>query len=404
MTGTTARRILHPAALSAALAMGGAFTAGRLANGASAAAWLAVSAATLLAVVLAVLAGARARATTRRQHALRDAGAALNELLQASDSAFESQRLLIAHGRRVLSGAGVGVLIVAESGDRLEPALDDLVDQTPLHGIRTAGLPARSCLAIRLGHGHTRGAAGSPLAACEICGALEAQIACEPLVSGGEVIGTVLVAHEGRISAGDRAVLRDAAGRAAPILAAQRELAFAQERAVTDALTGLPNRQAADEALRRMVAHAGRSLSPLGVVLLDLDRFRMLNDLHGDGHGDKVLATIGRLLGATVRASDYVARFGGEEFLLVLPDTDRQGCLGVAEKVRRQIERTELVRTGPVTASLGVACLPDDAVDPAQLLRLADRALYMAKAHGRNRVQAADAGGRGRAAGPALDV
>lgn len=150
-----------------------------------------------------------------------------------------------------------------------------------------------------------------------------------------------------------------------------------------------------------MVAHAGRSRSPLGVVLLDLDRFHVLNDLHGHSHGDKVLAAIGRLLGATVRASDFAARFGGEEFLLVLPDTDRQGCLEVAEKIRRQIERTELVPTGPVTASLGVACLPDDAVDPEQLLRHADRALYVAKAQGRNRVQAAEAGGR--SAGPALD-
>ncbi|MGH2875872.1 MAG: GGDEF domain-containing protein, partial [Solirubrobacteraceae bacterium] len=135
-------------------------------------------------------------------------------------------------------------------------------------------------------------------------------------------------------------------------------------------------------------------LSPLGVVLLDLDRFRVLNDLHGSTHGDKALAAVGRLLAATIRASDYVARFGGEEFLLVLPDTDRQGCLEVAEKVRRQIEHTELVHTGPITASLGIACLPDDAVDPEQLLRHADRALYMAKAQGRNRVHAAEHSGR----------
>ena len=184
--------------------------------------------------------------------------------------------------------------------------------------------------------------------------------------------------------------LRDAAGRAAPILAGQRELARAEERAVSDELTGLPNRRAADETIRRMVAHAGRALSPLGVVLLDLDRFRVLNELHGHSHGDKALAAVGRLLAATARASDFVARYGGEEFLLVLPDTDRLGCLEVAEKIRRAIERAELVQTGPITASLGVACLPDDAVDPEHLIRQADRALYVAKAQGRNRVQAAD--------------
>jgi diguanylate cyclase (GGDEF)-like protein len=402
MTGITARRVLAPAALSAALVVSGTFAAGWLGHGGSAAAWLAVAAAVVLGLNLAVLAAGSGLATLRRERAVRDAGEQLNELLRASDSARESQRLLIAHAQRILPGAGAGVLIVTEHGDRLEPTLDDRVDQTALRGIRTAGLSARSCLAMRLGHGYGRGAADSPLARCEVCGALDAEIACEPLVSGSEVVGTLLVAHHGRVTAADRAALRDAAGRAAPILATQRELAFADERAVTDDLTGLPNRRAADDTIRRMAAHAGRSLSPLGVVLLDLDHFRILNDLHGHSHGDKVLAAIGRLLGATVRASDFAARFGGEEFLLLLPDTDRQGCLEVAEKLRRQIERTELIHTGPVTASFGVACLPDDAVDPEQLVRQADRALYMAKAQGRNRVQAAETGGR--TAGPAPDA
>ena len=402
MTGITARRVLVPAALSAALVLSGAFAAGWLRHGGSAAAWLAVGAAAVLGLNLALLAAGSGLAALRRERAMRDAGEHLNELLRASDSARESQHLLIAHAQRILPGAGAGVLMITGSSDRLEPALDDLVDQTPLRGIRTVGLQARSCLAMRLGHGYGRGAADSPLARCEVCGALDAEIVCEPLVSGSEVVGTLLIAHNGRVTAPDRAALRDAAGRAAPILAAQRELAFGNERAVIDGLTGLPNRRAADDAIRRMAAHAGRSLSPLGVVLLDLDHFRILNDLHGHSHGDKVLTAIGQLLGETVRASDFAARFGGEKFLLLLPDTDRHGCLELAEKIRRQIEQTELIQTGPVTASFGVACLPDDAVHPEQLLRQADRALYMAKAQGRNRVQAAEAGGR--AAGPPLDA
>jgi diguanylate cyclase len=147
-----------------------------------------------------------------------------------------------------------------------------------------------------------------------------------------------------------------------------------------------------------MIAQAGRSLTPLGVVMIDLDRFRVLNDLHGHSHGDKALAAVGRLLTATIRASDFAARFGGEEFLLLLPETDRQGAIELAEKIRRQIERTELVQTGPITASFGVAGLPEDAVDPDELVRKADRALYMAKAQGRNRVESADPSAHG--AGP----
>jgi diguanylate cyclase (GGDEF)-like protein len=91
-----------------------------------------------------------------------------------------------------------------------------------------------------------------------------------------------------------------------------------------------------------------------------------------------------------VRASDFVARYGGEEFLILAPDTDRRGGAELAEKLRRDIEMLALPAIGQLTASFGVAALPEDAVDPHELLRHADRALYAAKALGRNRVQASD--------------
>lgn len=395
MRGTTAGRVIAPAALAAVLLTGDAFAAGLDARQGNLRAWLVVAAVALLGLVLAGIAVAAGRALVRRERALGDATRDLDELLQSSSSAEESQRLLMTNAARVLPGAGCGVLLVAEGGERLEPKLGEAVDQSPLHGIRTDGLGARSCLAMRLGRSHERSQDKSPLAPCGVCGGIDADVACEPLVSGSEIVGTLLVAHANRISGRERAALRDAARRTAPILASQRELALVEERSVTDALTGLPNRRAAEETIRRMVAQAGRSLSPLGVVLLDLDRFRVLNDLHGHSHGDKALAAVGRLLSATVRASDFAARFGGEEFLLLLPQTDRQGAIELAEKIRRQIERTELVQTGPITASFGVAGLPEDAVAPDELIRKADRALYLAKAQGRNRVESADPSGHG---------
>jgi diguanylate cyclase (GGDEF)-like protein len=395
MRGTTARRVALPAAVAAVLLTGAAFTAGMDVRHGTWRSWLVAAAVAVLGLLVAAGAVAAARALVRRERELDDAGRELDELLQSSSSAVESQRLLITNAKRVLAGAGCGVLLVADGGERLEPRLCEAVDKTPLHGIRTDGLSARSCLAMRLGRSHERSQHKSPLAPCAVCGAIEADVACEPLVSGSEIIGTLLVAHEGRISERERAALRDSSRRAAPILASQRELARAEERAVADALTGLPNRRAAEETIRRMVAQAGRSLTPMGVILLDLDRFRVLNDLHGHSHGDKALAAVGRLLAGTIRASDFAARFGGEEFLLLLPETDRQGAMELAEKIRRQIERTELVQTGPITASFGVAGLPEDAVDPDELVRKADRALYMAKAQGRNRVESADPSGHG---------
>jgi len=390
MRGTTARRVALPAALAALLLTGAAFAAGLDVREGTWRSWLVDAGVAVLGLLIAGGAVASARALVRRERELDDAGRELDELMQSSSSAVESERLLITNAARVLPGAGCGVLLVADGGERLEPKLGEAVDQTPLHGIRTDGLGARSCLAMRLGRSHERSRHKSPLAPCGVCGAIAADVACEPLVSGSEIIGTLLVAHERAISARERAALRDSARRAAPILASQRELAKAEERAITDALTGLPNRRAAEETIRRMVAQAGRSLSPLGVILFDLDRFRILNDLHGHSHGDKALAAVGRLLASLIRASDFAARFGGEEFLLLLPETDRQGAMELAEKIRRQIERTELVSTGPITASFGVSSLPEDAVDPDELIRKADRALYMAKAQGRNRVESAD--------------
>lgn len=395
MRGPTARRVAVPAATAAALVSGDAFAAGLNAHHGGLIAWLVVAVVALLGLVLGAVAILAARALARRGRVLDDAARELDELLQSSSSAQESQRLLIDNAERILPGAGCGVLMVAQDGERLAPVLGTAVDQTPLHPIRTDGLGARSCLAMRLGRSHERSRQRSPLAPCGVCGAVDADVACEPLVSGSEIIGTLLVAHGGRISEREHAALRDSARRAAPILATQRELARAEERSAIDALTGLPNRRAAEETIRRMVAQAGRSLSPLGVVLLDLDRFRVINDLHGHSHGDKALAAVGRMLSATIRSSDFAARFGGEEFLLLLPETDRQGAVELAEKIRRQIERTELVKTGPITASFGVAGLPEDAVNPDELVRKADRALYLAKAQGRNRVQSADHSGHG---------
>ncbi len=182
----------------------------------------------------------------------------------------------------------------------------------------------------------------------------------------------------------------------APILANQRNLAVAERRAASDVLTGLPNRRAAEETLKRMIAHAGRTITPLSAILLDLDHFKQVNDIHGHDRGDSALAAIGQVLAAGVRASDFASRYGGEEFLLLLPDTDRGGAVEVAEKLRHAIEQTEVQDVGSITASFGIATLPDDAGEPDQLIRKADRALYAAKARGRNRVEvAAPSGGQG---------
>lgn len=355
----------------------------------SRATWLAVGVAVMLSVFLVVGGIAISRRLGRRELRRQREQQELRELLQVSASEDESQALLIRHVERTVPGSVAAVLNRNNSDDRLEVTLSEHVGQSPLIGLDSGELRPRSCLSVRLSRAHVQRPGDDPLMRCEACGKMPGAVVCEPLLVGGQVIGSVLVTRDQAIDRTQRSRVRESVIQAAPILANQRNLAVAERRAASDALTGLPNRRAADEAIKRMLAQAGRAVAPMSAVLLDLDHFKQINDLHGHDRGDKVLATIGQLVASSLRASDFAARYGGEEFLLLLPDTDSRGAFEVAEKLRRTIERAEVRQIGTLTASFGIATLPDDAVEPEQLLRKADRALYAAKARGRNRVEVA---------------
>jgi len=212
---------------------------------------------------------------------------------------------------------------------------------------------------------------------------------CEPLIVGGEIIGSVLVQRD-NLSIEEERYIRESVTYAAPVLANQRNLALAEHRALTDALTGLPNQRASHDTILQAAAHAGRTLNPLAAVLLDLDHFKQTNDLYGHDKGDEVLAAVGATLATALRAGDFAGRFGGEEFLLLLPGTGSGEAVGVAERLRAALSALAVPGVDQqITASFGIAILPDHALDAATLLRRADAALYAAKAAGRDRVHVA---------------
>jgi diguanylate cyclase (GGDEF)-like protein len=366
-------------------------------NALSGATWLAVGVAATLSILLVATGLLLWRRTSRQESRRLRTQRELRELLQVSLSEEESQLLLIHHVERIVPGSAAAVFNRNSSEDRLEPRLTDNVDQTPLRALETQQLKPRSCMAVRLSRAYSSEAKEQALVPCEACGRVAANTLCEPLLVGGEVIGSVLMAKETKLTDSERDRVRNSVVQAAPILANQRNLALAERRAASDVLTGLPNRRSAEETLKRMIAHAGRTVTPIAAILFDLDHFKRVNDLHGHDQGDKALAAIGQIVTTTVRASDFAARYGGEEFLILLPDTARAGAVEVAEKLRRGIERSELESIGTITASFGVAALPEDATDSEYLLRKADRAMYSAKARGRNRVEVAIAGDNGSA-------
>jgi diguanylate cyclase len=183
-------------------------------------------------------------------------------------------------------------------------------------------------------------------------------------------------------------LLRSVATMRADHLRTRERMRVVEALAGTDMLTGLPNRRALTERLESALAAAQRSSQPVVVALLDIDHFKRINDLHGHAAGDRVLVSLARVLATQLRGSDFVGRWGGEEFLLVAPATPMHAGLEIAERLRVAIAAWEFDHGQPVTLSIGVSqFLQGD--DSHGLLQRADKALYRAKAAGRNRVEIA---------------
>lgn len=335
--------------------------------------------------------GAKRAYRNREQgRAYRATQAEFIDTLQVMRDESEAHELVRHHLQRSIDGSQVVVMNRNNSDDRLEPATH--VDPDSPLAEKLVGATPDSCMAVRLGRAHEQAAGDDGLLTCELCGASgSARSVCTPSLVGGEVIGAVLVETDEPLEDRERTRVDETVTQAAPVLANLRNLALAETRAATDALTGLPNARALRDTLKNMSAAAARKGAPFATVLMDLDHFKQINDVYGHGAGDDVLAAVGNALSTRVRANDFPGRYGGEEFMILLPDTDRAGAVAVAESLRREIERITVPGVGrEITGSFGVAVQPDDADDADQLVRRADRALYAAKAAGRNRVHVAE--------------
>lgn len=313
--------------------------------------------------------------------------ARFKEALQFARSESEVYDVLTRHLEQTAPGSRAVVLERNNSADALEPRTALPSGSTLTERLQDA-MP-ESCLAIRAGRPHRRAPGGDPLLPCAICDGISAHSTCLPSLVRGEVTGSVLVEHTRPLGERETARLAASVTEAAPVIGHVRSLVVAERRAATDALTGLPNSRTVQEMLTRLTAQASRTFSPLAAVIFDLDHFKQVNDLYGHAKGDEVLAAVGDAAVSVLRASDFVGRYGGEEFLALLPGTGRDGAVVLADKLRKAVSSVRVPGLEcRVTASFGVAVFPDDAGDAAMLVRLADRALYAAKERGRDRVDA----------------
>ena len=163
-----------------------------------------------------------------------------------------------------------------------------------------------------------------------------------------------------------------------------------EEMATLDSLTGLANRRSFRLSLKEEFNRFIRYADPVSLLLADLDNFKKINDTYGHPRGDAVLKETARIIQDAMRAVDHVARFGGEEFVVVMPKTDLDGACIAAERIRAAVEINHfegLPEAGAMTISIGVTTLSEDVEDMDALIKMADDALYRAKENGRNRVE-----------------
>jgi diguanylate cyclase (GGDEF)-like protein len=204
------------------------------------------------------------------------------------------------------------------------------------------------------------------------------------------IVGVVSIARSGKaFTPQDRDLFHYLAGQASVSIENVDLHETVARESVTDELTGLSNRRGFDDALTMEIERSKRFGTKLGLVLLDLDDFKVINDTYGHPQGDIVLRDVARILRETAREIDYPARYGGEEMAILLPETDVDGAHRFAERLRERIDALQIhpvngAGTLHVTASCGVAAVPDSATDERGLVSAADAALYDAKRGGKN--------------------
>jgi diguanylate cyclase (GGDEF)-like protein len=340
-----------------------------------------------LILALAAVAVARAR-RNRDARAVADERAyvegrrRLSQVLLAAETPAEACQLAKAAIESRVPGSAVVALKCSHDADGL--ALLTAAPQSLELARALDDAKPRSCLAIRLGAAQTSEPTEPSNVVCELCGR-GGYALCEPLLAGGEITGSMLITHRAPLSAPERRAIGDTVAYITPVLANLTNLAQAQNRAQTDALTELPNRRALDAMLKGMFAQANRTGTSLSLALVDVDHFKEVNDTFGHDCGDELLLTVATALAQSVRASDFVARLGGDEFVVALPATDLDGASHVAQKLGAAARNARVLGfSWEITASLGIASYPDHGSNVEAVMRSADTALYEAKKDGRD--------------------
>lgn len=327
----------------------------------------------------------------------------LGGLLQTCDSIEEAYQVISRQGRKLFPDLSGAVYKLSASKTDLE-LVSSWGDDGPWAG--TDFFRPEDCWGLRLGRDHCVDDPAADLLCRHVDEANPPRYLCLPMMAQGEALGVLHLRVEKSASSvvlgsSGPGPLNEARRRLAAAVAEHTAMALAnltlretlRHQSIRDPLTGLFNRRYFEESLDREVRRARRRGVALGVIMLDLDRFKVVNDEFGHEAGDVLLRAFGDFLRRNVRGEDVACRWGGEEFAVLLPEASIEITRERAEELRLGVKGIQApyqnLMLGPVTISLGVAVFPDQGLSGQAVLRAADAALYQSKASGRDRVTSA---------------
>jgi diguanylate cyclase (GGDEF)-like protein len=321
----------------------------------------------------------------------------LGGLLQTCDSSDEAYQVISRQGRKLFPELSGAVYLFC-------PARTDLERVVWWGSREPAGVEIarrEDCWALRLGREHLVESPEADLVCRHLDGAPPAASLCVPMLALGEALGVLHLREEGTGAEPRGSLLDESRRRLAVTVAERLAMALAnlnlretlRYQSIRDPLTGLFNRRYFEASLDREIRRVKRRGVSLGILLLDLDHFKLFNDAFGHEAGDVLLKAVGELLRRRVRGDDVACRYGGEEFALILPEAPLEVTRSRAEDLRRGIKELQVLYEdeplGAVSLSVGVAVFPEHGLSGEDLVRAADAALYQSKAAGRDRVTVA---------------
>ncbi len=311
----------------------------------------------------------------------------MSDLLQACTSIEEAYRVIDHIGLRLFPASAGALYMYSPSRDDLEAVLTwgNLPQEQT-----TRIFEPNKCWALRRGRLHAIEGLCEGLA-CRNSSSGQAGV-CVPMIAQGESLGVLYMCGKEADTPHpfNEQLASIASEQIALALANLRLRESLRRQSILDPLTGIYNRRFMEETLAREVRRAERNQRELSVLMFDLDHFKQFNDTFGHEAGDALLRELGQLLKINIRGGDVACRFGGEEFVLILPETTVEDARRRAEELREKTRQLTVIHRGQtlgiITISLGLAAYPEHAMTGEALLGTADKALYQAKTEGRDRV------------------